>query len=70
VSYKPKSRNIDFAARMQRALGVGVVGAEVRRSSARDRILQAGFWQPPTLRPNAEVVPLFTRRASHDGFQL
>jgi len=43
---------------MQLALSGGV-GAEARRSDARERILQAGFWLPPTLRPNAEVRQLY-----------
>jgi hypothetical protein len=50
---------MNLAARMQLAVGPGNPETEDRGGAARDRILRAGFWLPPSERPLARVLPLY-----------
>ena len=59
MSCKPKTRSIDFAARMQLVLSPRLGRAEVRSNQARERILQAGFWLQPCPPPSADVRQLY-----------
>ena len=50
---------MNLAARMQLAVGPRNPGTEDRNGAARERILRAGFWLPPSERPLARVLPLY-----------
>jgi hypothetical protein len=50
---------MNLAARMQLAVGARYLGSDDRGSAARERILRAGFWLPPTERPLARVLLLY-----------